>query len=61
MPDRRDNESKDDFVARCMSDPEAKESFPDHDQRLAFCFDKSRANIHPIQAAIENQINPDKS
>ena len=38
MPTPRKNEKKDKFISRCMSDSEAKKSFPDQDQRVAFCF-----------------------
>lgn len=37
MPNPKKNESKSDFIERCMSDGEAVESFPDEKQRLAFC------------------------
>lgn len=37
MPTPNANESRNDFIARCMSDDEARADFPDHDQRLAFC------------------------
>lgn len=37
MPEPRPNEDHDSFIERCMSDDEAKEDFPDTDQRLAFC------------------------
>lgn len=37
MPMPRKDESKKDFLARCMDDDEAKQDFPDSDQRYAFC------------------------
>jgi hypothetical protein len=37
MPYPVSGESWREFVARCMSDDEAVEDFPDTDQRLAFC------------------------
>lgn len=37
MPKPRRNETRSQFVGRCMSDDEAKKTFPDHKQRAAFC------------------------
>ena len=37
MPTPNDNESRDEFISRCMGDPEANTDFPDNDQRFAFC------------------------
>ncbi len=37
MPKPRKGENKDDFISRCMSSEEAKNDFPDQDQRLAVC------------------------
>lgn len=37
MPDPRSNEGHDDFIDRCMGDPEARNDFPRVDQRRAFC------------------------
>ena len=37
MPAPRENEIQDAFISRCMSDGEAKNSFPDEKQRVAFC------------------------
>lgn len=37
MPEPKPNESKEDFIERCMGDEEAKEDFPNIEQRLAFC------------------------
>lgn len=42
MPDPRPGESESDFVSRCMGDEEARETFPDQDQRAAFCFAQFR-------------------
>ena len=38
MPQPTQGESWRDFIARCMSDEEARQDFPDVDQRLAFCY-----------------------
>lgn len=37
MPEPRSDESRDDFINRCMGDDEANSTFPDNDQRYAFC------------------------
>ena len=37
MPDPRAEETQDRFLARCMGDDEATDTFPDDDQRAAFC------------------------
>jgi HK97 family phage major capsid protein/HK97 family phage prohead protease len=42
LPTPKDGESQDDFVSRCMSSDEAKESLPDNDQRLAACLSQWR-------------------
>jgi hypothetical protein len=40
MPAPVAGETQREFIARCMSDYEAVEDFPESDQRLAFCFSK---------------------
>lgn len=42
MPVPNKNEKESQFIKRCMSDKEAKKSFPDVKQRLAFCFSQFR-------------------
>lgn len=37
MPTPTQGESRDEFIDRCMGDPEALEDFPNNDQRFAFC------------------------
>jgi len=39
MPKPKDDESKEDFVSRCMSDEVMKSEYEDNDQRLAICYD----------------------
>ena len=38
MPDPLSGESRSEFVQRCMGDAEARDTFPDDDQRAAFCY-----------------------
>jgi len=37
MPKPHDGESRDDFMERCMSDPEAKRDHPEQETRVGFC------------------------
>jgi len=37
MPTPNENENRDEFLDRCMTDPEAMTDFADSDQRYAFC------------------------
>lgn len=51
MPEPRDDESHDDWIDRCMSDEEQKDSFPDKDQRYAVCqskWDKHQKKESPM-------------
>lgn len=45
MPSPRTNETKKDWVNRCMSDSEQKKTFPDRKQRLAVCYKKWEEHI----------------
>jgi hypothetical protein len=38
MPQPKKGEKQKDFITRCMGDAEANSSFPDNDQRAAFCY-----------------------
>jgi hypothetical protein len=47
MPNPNPNEQKDEFIKRCMGDSEANQSFPEPEQRYAFCqsqWDESKMN-----------------
>ncbi|MHA1952504.1 MAG: hypothetical protein ACW96U_00970 [Candidatus Heimdallarchaeaceae archaeon] len=37
MPIPRQDESKDEYISRCMSDPKMKTKHPDNDERFAVC------------------------
>ncbi len=39
MPKPRDNETKEDFIERCMGNEEMNRKFPSHSQRRAVCED----------------------
>lgn len=54
MPSPGPNETEDEFIQRCMADPEAREDFPDQDQRFAFCqsqWDNREAKIARLRFA----------
>jgi hypothetical protein len=38
MPSPQKNETQDDFISRCMTDPEMKSEFPNSEQRKAVCY-----------------------
>lgn len=42
MPSPRDGETRKEFISRCMGDSEANDSFPESDQRAAFCYSQWR-------------------
>jgi hypothetical protein len=42
MPDKKPNESREDFLTRCMSDSEMNREFPDNEQRYAVCITKAK-------------------
>ena len=37
LPKPRGGESENDFISRCMGDPNARSEFPDQDQRSGYC------------------------
>ena len=57
MPDRKDGESKDDFLSRCMGDDKMKREYPDNDQRYAVC--NSYAE-EAVEARMEDYIFIDR-
>ena len=42
MPDKKPNESREDFIIRCMGDSEMNKEFPDNEQRYAVCITKAK-------------------
>lgn len=55
MPTPRSNESQQEFVSRCIGDPEAQSTFPDPSQRAAFCYSQYRRRRF-TDASYEQQI-----
>jgi len=41
LPSKKKDESKEDFISRCMSNSQAKKDFPDQKQRSAVCFSRA--------------------
>lgn len=40
IPKRNPNESEDNFISRCMSNPTMKKEYPDSKQRVAICINQ---------------------
>lgn len=49
MPVPGKKETQDDFISRCMGDDEANSSFPNQDQRAAFCFSQWREHHNNVK------------
>ncbi len=45
LPKRRQGESKDEFIPRCMGNSTMVNEYPDTSQRYAVCISKSKENI----------------
>ncbi len=50
LPSRKEDESAENFVNRCMSDDKTSKEFPDRKQRLAVCTSKAMEGLSIIQA-----------
>lgn len=51
IPSRKDNEDKNKFMSRCMSDDVMKKEYTNIDQRTAICMSKAVENCEKIEAA----------
>ena len=58
MPKPKDDESKEDFVSRCMSDEVMKKDYADNDQRLAICNGLWDKKEKKLIAVIDNSEPP---
>lgn len=57
MPKPNKGESRQDFLSRCMGDSEANASFPDEQQRYAFCNSQwDSAKTVPLKAICETEV-----
>lgn len=45
LPNKRDNESHEDFMSRCMSNKNMRKEYPDQQQRAAVCMNKSKSTL----------------
>lgn len=69
IPSKRENEDKNNFMSRCMSDEVMKKEYPNVDQRTAICMSKATEFSNKIEAAdfefnfntygFEEEINED--
>lgn len=60
MPTPNENETQDEFISRCMGDPEANTDFPDNDQRFAFCnsvWESSKGSYEEDEKLLQEQNN----
>ena len=51
IPQRKKDESKENFLSRCMSDEVMKKEYPDNKQRVAVCMSKSSAGLSAVESA----------
>lgn len=57
MPEPRQGETQKEFLQRCMGDSESIDTFPDHEQRAAFCFSQWREAQDNMEA---NDLNTNR-
>jgi hypothetical protein len=51
MPTPNTGETEPQFISRCMGDAEARRTFPDESQRIAFCYSQWRNKPKEIKEA----------
>ena len=51
LPKRREDESRENFMSRCMSNKDSKKEFPDNKQRVAVCLTKATEGMSSMAAA----------
>ena len=56
LPSRREDESRENFMSRCMSDNEVSKEFPDGKQRTAVCMSKALEGLS-TSASVDMQYN----
>lgn len=49
LPTPHSGEQRNEFVRRCMSDPQSKRDFPDRQRRLAVCFRQASKSIEMMK------------
>jgi len=56
LPNKKENETRENFISRCMSDEKVSKEFPDRDQKLAVCMSKACEDLS-IMAQADFQYN----
>jgi hypothetical protein len=56
IPDKKPNEDKDNFVARCMSNEVMKNEYPDTKQRVAICLGQTRKQKSSVIETVHDQL-----
>jgi hypothetical protein len=51
LPNRRKDETRENFISRCMSNETVKKEYPDQQQRVAVCLSKASSGLSTICAA----------
>ena len=51
IPNRKENEERQQFISRCMSDKNMKKDFPGSQQRVAVCLSKALDGMSSVEAA----------
>ena len=51
LPERRDDESRENYMSRCMSSDKISKEFPDQEQRTAVCLSKALEGLTGMAAA----------
>ena len=51
LPERRDDESRENYMSRCMSNDKIVKEFPDQEQRTAICMSKALEGLSSMAAA----------
>ena len=51
LPSRREDESRENFISRCMSDDKISKEYPDKDQKLAVCMSKACQDMSTMAQA----------
>jgi hypothetical protein len=51
LPKKNKDEDRNQFLSRCMSDPNSKKEYPDNKQRIAVCLSKASEGLNELAAA----------
>lgn len=56
IPSKKENEDKQNFVARCMGDETMKKDYPDSKQRIAVCIGQSKKNKSSLIEDVHDEL-----